>query len=223
MPYQELCVDVRLAAVLGAYQDWMEAGRSLPPLTGNGPEGRVAGAAAEPDGQPLLAAGPETGRLLNILARSLEAPTILEIGTSFGYSTVWLGEAARAAGGRVITIEQQAHKSAYARDMASKAGLGAHVDFHVGDALEIIPTLTAGIDFVLLDLWKDLSVPCLEALYPRLSAGAILVAENVLRPGSTEAARYRAAVAALPGMTSVLLPVGHGVEVSRYRAAAPAG
>jgi predicted O-methyltransferase YrrM len=226
MPYQELAVDVRLAAVLGAYQERMAVERGLPPLMAHGLAGVAPGAAApaeEPGSQRLLAVGPETGRLLNILARSLQAPTILELGTSFGYSTVWLGEAARAAGGRVITIERLAHKSAYARDMAVKAGLGCHIDFQVGDALEIIPTLTVGIDFVLLDLWKDLYVPCLEALYPRLNPGAILVADNMLWPGGAEAAHYRAAVAALPGMTSVLLPVGCGIEVSRYRAAPQSG
>ena len=100
--------------------------------------------------------------------------------------------------------------------MAVKAGLRAQVDFRIGDALEIIPTLAAGIDFVLVDLWKDLYVPCLEAFYPLLNPGAIVVADNMLRPGGPVAERYRRAVAALPGMVSLLLPVGSGIEVSRY-------
>src|SRR5215468_6024691 len=66
--------------------------------------------------QSFLAVGPETGALINILARSLKAPTILEIGTSFGYSALWLADAARATDGRVITMELAEHKSAYARD-----------------------------------------------------------------------------------------------------------
>lgn len=219
MPYQELAVDVRLAAVLGAYHDRMEAERGLPHLKAPEPAASArAGltAAEDPDSQRMLAVGPETGRLLNILARSLKAPTILELGTSFGYSTVWLGEAARASGGKVITIERLAHKSAHAREMAIKAGLGAQVDFRIGDALEIIPTLEAGIDFVLVDLWKDLYVPCLEAFCPLLNPGAIVVADNMLRPGGPMAERYRAALAALPGMASVMLPVGSGIEVSRF-------
>ncbi|WP_445682162.1 O-methyltransferase [Radicibacter daui] len=212
-------MDVRLAAVLGTYHDRMDAERGLPRLRAPGfavNPGAGLLAAEDPDNQRLLAVGPETGRLLNIMARSLEAPTILELGTSFGYSTVWLGEAARASGGQVITIEQFAHKSAYAREMAVKAGLRAQVDFRIGDALEIIPTLAAGIDFVLVDLWKDLYVPCLEAFYPLLNPGAIVVADNMLRPGGPAAERYRRAVAALPGMVSLLLPVGSGFEVSRY-------
>jgi predicted O-methyltransferase YrrM len=57
----------------------------------------------------LLAVGPQTGRLINILARSLTAPNILELGTSYGYSGIWLAEAARASGGRVTTMELQDH------------------------------------------------------------------------------------------------------------------
>src|SRR5580693_1943631 len=81
----------------------------------------------------LLAVGPETGQLINILARSLKAPHILELGTSYGYSGIWLADAARAAGGRVTTMELQDYKSAYAREMSQKAGLADVVDFKVGD------------------------------------------------------------------------------------------
>jgi predicted O-methyltransferase YrrM len=111
----------------------------------------------------LLAVGPDTGRLINILARSLKAPTILELGTSYGYSGIWLAEAARATGGRLITMELQDYKSNRAHEMAGQAGLADHVDFKVGDAVQMISELPAGIDFVLVDLWKDLYVPCLKA------------------------------------------------------------
>ena len=131
----------------------------------------------------MYAVGPETGRLLNILARSLKTPTILEIGTSFGYSSIWLAEAAQASGGRLITMELQDYKSAHAREMAVKAGLAGCIDFRVGDAVQMIGELQGGIDFVLVDLWKDLYVPCLEAFYPKLSAGAIIVADNMTLPG----------------------------------------
>src|SRR5262245_29117000 len=71
----------------------------------------------------LLAVGPDTGRLLNILAKSLSKPNILELGTSYGYSGIWLADAARATGGRVITMELAEAKSKHAREMAAKAGL----------------------------------------------------------------------------------------------------
>jgi predicted O-methyltransferase YrrM len=80
----------------------------------------------------------------------------------------------------------------------------------------MISELTVGVDFVLLDLWKDLYVPCLKAFYPRLNPGAIIVADNMLWPVTEEVKQYGCAVRALPGITSVLLPVGMGIEVSRY-------
>jgi predicted O-methyltransferase YrrM len=73
-----------------------------------------------------------------------------------------------------------------------------------------------GIDSVLLDLWKDLYLPCLEAFYPKLNPGAIIVADNMLRPGGDDLKRYGEAVRARPGISTVLLPVGSGLEVSRF-------
>jgi predicted O-methyltransferase YrrM len=160
--------------------------------------------------------GRRAGKLINILARSLKAPNILELGTSYGYSTIWLAEAARSAGGRLTTMELHDYKAAHARDMAGKAGLAEHVDFKVGDAIQMITELPHGIDFVLIDLWKEFYVPCLEAFYPKLNPGAIIVADNIIRPGKDGALRYVEAVRAKPGMTSILLPVGAGLEVSRF-------
>ena len=166
--------------------------------------------------QFLLSVGPESGHLINILARSLKAPNILELGTSYGYSTIWLAEAARSTGGRLTTMELHDYKAAHARDMAGKAGLAEHVDFKVGDAVQMIAELPDGIDFVLIDLWKEFYLPCLEAFYPKLNPGAIIVADNIIRPGKDGALRYVEAVRAKPGMSSILLPVGAGLEVSRY-------
>jgi hypothetical protein len=71
----------------------------------------------------MRAVGPETGQLINIITKSLQAPSILELGTSFGYSGIRLAEAARATGGRLTTMELHDYKSAYARETAIKAGL----------------------------------------------------------------------------------------------------
>jgi len=164
----------------------------------------------------LLPVGEDAGQFISILAKSLTAPTMIEIGTSYGYSGIWLGEAARATGGRLVTMELQDYKAAYARDMAVRAGVADYIDFQVGDALALIDALPHGIDFVLLDLWKELYEPCLDAFYPKLNPGAIIVADNMIFPGGADVARYGRAVRAKPGMTSVLLPVGQGLELSRY-------
>ena len=201
-------MDNRVTGVLDTYHERIREERSQPR---EAPGGRDGG-----HDQRMRAVGPETGHLLNILARSLPSPTILEIGTSFGYSGIWLAEAARSAGGRLITMELHAYKSAFARQMAEKAGLAEHVEFRVGDAVRMIAELPTKVDFVLLDLWKHLYVPCLEAFFPKLNPGAIIVADNMLLPGNEDVRRYGSAVRARDGITSILLPVGSGIEVSRF-------
>ena len=205
-------MDGKITAVLELYNQRMRDEQAMR-RGGGGPGNPGVGI-----DQFLLAVGPETGQLINILARSLTAPNILEIGTSYGYSGIWLAEAARATGGRLTTLELQDYKSAYAREMSVKAGLADHVDFKVGDALDLIAALPVGIDFVLLDLWKDLYTPCLEAFYPKLNPGAIIVADNMVMPGGEEVARYAKAVRAKPDMQTVRLPVGSGLDVSRFKA-----
>lgn len=204
-------VDARVQAVLDEYHARMAAERSGPRVEPEG--GRDGG-----QDMRMRAIGPNTGRFLNTLARSMRAPTILEIGTSFGYSGIWLAEAARATGGRLITMELHGYKSDFARSTADKAGLATYVDFHVGDAVAMIGELTEKVDLVFLDLWKDLYVPCLDAFHPMLKPGAIVVADNMIRPGGEAVQRYSEAVRQKPGMSSVLLPVGTGLEVSRYEA-----
>jgi predicted O-methyltransferase YrrM len=168
----------------------------------------------------LLAVGPATGSLLNLLAREASSRAIVEIGTSYGYSTVWLAEAARANAGKVVTLEIHAGKAQYAREQLAKAGLTAYVDIQVGDAQATLAALSGPFDFVLLDLWKDLYVPCFDLFYPKLASGALIVADNMLYPETyrADALKYRQHVRAARGMSSVLLPVGSGIEVSRFDA-----
>jgi predicted O-methyltransferase YrrM len=203
-------MDERVTAVLESYHERIREeheGRR---------EGPPPGGAEDWRDRALLAVGRETGQLINILARSLKAPKILELGTSYGYSGIWLAEAARATSGRLTTIELQSYKSAYAREMSIKAGLADHVDFKVGDALNMIAELPFKLDFVLVDIWKDLYVPCLDAFYPKLNPGAMIVADNMIFPGGENLVRYAKAVRAKPKMTSVLVPVGSGLEISRF-------
>ena len=167
----------------------------------------------------LLPVGESSGTLLNILVKALKAKTVLELGTSYGYSTVWLAEAARETGGKVVTLELSAKKSAYAKAQLGKVGLDAFVDFRVGDALETLKGVQGPIDFVLVDLWKDLYIPCFDLFAPKLGAGAMVAADNMIEPARTrpEAEAYRAHVRASGKLDSVLLPVGSGIELSRLR------
>jgi predicted O-methyltransferase YrrM len=166
----------------------------------------------------LLAVGRSTGTLLNLLVKGLQARSILELGTSYGYSAVWLAEAAHATGGKVITTDLVAEKSAYARKKLESVGLAQFVDFKVGDVLQILRELSGPFDFVLLDVWKDLYVPCFDLFQSKLSAGAIVVADNMTFPESARqnAEAYRRRVRDSRRVDSVLLPVGSGIEVSRF-------
>ena len=165
----------------------------------------------------LLAVGPATGQLMNLLIKEALSKVILEIGTSYGYSTLWLAEAARATGGRVISLELHADKQHYARERMAAAGLAEFVDFRLGDARELLAKLESNVDFVLLDLWKDLYVACFELFYPRLNPGALVIADNMVFPESSQAhaLAYRKNVRSRPDIQSILLPVGSGLEVSR--------
>lgn len=167
----------------------------------------------------LLPVGRATATLMNLLIKEGAARRILELGSSYGYSTVWLAEAARAVNGKVISLELRATKTEYARDQLARAQLEGLVEFRIGDALASLTQLPGPFDFVLLDLWKDKYVPVFELLYPKLAPGAIIVADNMLQPQSARAhaEAYRERVRAAAEMSSVLLAVGNGLEVSRYR------
>jgi predicted O-methyltransferase YrrM len=102
--------------------------------------------------------------------------------------------------------------------MLAKAGLTAQVEFQLGEARDVIASLPGPFDFVLVDLWKDLYIPCFDLFYPKLSIGAFVAADNMLHPESArpDALAYRKHVRSKPHIASVLLPVGSGVELSRY-------
>jgi predicted O-methyltransferase YrrM len=166
----------------------------------------------------LLDVGESAGMLMNLLIREAQAKTILEVGTSYGYSTLWLAEAARATAGKVITLDLNAEKQRYAKSMLQKAGLDLFAEFRCGDAMALIKELTEPVDFVLIDLWKEVYIPCFDAVRSKLSPAAILIADNMIYPPDAQefARAYRAHVRK-SGMDSVLLPVGHGLELSRVR------
>jgi predicted O-methyltransferase YrrM len=164
----------------------------------------------------LLSVGEEVARFLHALVIARAAVNILELGTSYGYSTLFLAAAAQKTGGKVHTLELSPEKQSHARMQLSDAGVADSVEWHCGDALAIIPALANDIDFVLVDLWKDMYVPCLELFFPKLASNAVIAADNMLYPDQSlpEAATYRAAVKTKPGIQTVLLPIGSGIELS---------
>lgn len=164
----------------------------------------------------LLPVGVDVGRFLHALVLARKPKRILELGTSYGYSTLFLADAAKAVGATVVTMELADYKQVYAKQQLSDAGLADVVDFRCGDALAMLNADAGSWDFVLLDIWKDLYVPCLEAFYPKLSEEGVICADNVIDPpmSRVEMRDYRAAVEAKADLTSTLLPIGQGIELS---------
>jgi len=167
----------------------------------------------------LLSVGRPAGIMLYLLATGAHSKRILELGTSYGYSTVWLAAAARATGGKVLSLELRDFKIEHARQALTRAGLSTRVEFHQGDCLETLKALPGPFDFVLLDVWKDLYLPCFELVHPKLAPGAIIAADNMLLPEIVrpQAEAYRKRVRAAGDLDSVLLDIGNGIEISRKR------
>ncbi|GGD55646.1 methyltransferase [Erythrobacter arachoides] len=169
----------------------------------------------------LLPVGEEVGGLLHALIVARRPRRILELGTSYGYSTLFLADAARAVGATVVSMDLAEFKQDYARERLQEAGLADRVELRCGDALELVAADPGEWDFALLDIWKDLYVPCFEAVYPKLSVEGIVCTDNMISPESARenARALRTAIAAKGDMQSVLLPVGQGIELSvRWRA-----
>jgi predicted O-methyltransferase YrrM len=164
----------------------------------------------------LLPVGEEVGIFINSLAKSAKSQTILEIGTSYGYSTIWLAEAAKATGGKVISLEISAEKASFAQQKLEEAGLSEFVEFRVGDALETIEKATETFDFVLVDVWKELYLPCFDLFFSKLKKGAWVLADNMIFPPHSlpEATAYRNRVRETNAFDTVLMPIGSGIEVS---------
>ncbi|SEH52764.1 Predicted O-methyltransferase YrrM [Mycolicibacterium rutilum] len=122
---------------------------------------------------------PDAGRLLYSLVRAARPATVVEFGMSLGISAIHLAAAVRDNGaGRVVTTELSAAKVAAASRTFAEIGLDTVITVLEGDALATLQSLDGPVDFVLLDGWKELYLPVLELLQPRLSPGALVVADN---------------------------------------------
>src|SRR5262245_48652410 len=157
----------------------------------------------------------EAGRLLYTLARGAAPGTLVEFGTSFGISTIYLAAAARDRGtGRVITTELHAGKAERAQGYIEEAGLADLVDLRVGDALETLKGLRRDVSVAFLDGWKELYLPLLRVIEPALAAGALVVADDLdLFPDALKP--YLAYVRdPANGYVSVAVPLGDAMEIS---------
>jgi predicted O-methyltransferase YrrM len=166
---------------------------------------------------------PEGGRLLYTLIRASRPATVVEFGTSYGISTIHLAAAVRdnaaavrdnAAAGRVVSTELNAAKVARARANLAEAGLADLVTILEGDALETLAGLPGPVGFVLLDGWKRLYLPVLRLLEPRLTPGALVVADDTVSMAA-EMTDYLSYVRdPAHGYLSVSFPESDGLEIT---------
>lgn len=164
----------------------------------------------------------ECGEFLYLTARALGARNVVEFGTSFGISTVYLAAGVRDNGGGIVVgSEIEPSKHAVATANLEQAGLDAIADVRLGDALETLKDVTEPVDLVFLDGWKDLYLPVLELLAPRLRPGAVVVADNIFTFRKALRPYVEHMQSGAHGFASTTLSMGEGFEYSVYAGARP--
>ncbi len=159
----------------------------------------------------------DAGEMIYNTARAIDARRIVEFGTSFGVSTIYLAAAVRDnGGGKVIGTELEPTKVTVARQNIAAAGLESYVDVREGDATKTLADVEAPIDLVLLDGWKDLYIPLLKMLTPKLRRGSVVFADNINTFRKTLRPYVAHMRAAQNGFVTTTLATGSGLEYSVY-------
>ena len=157
----------------------------------------------------------ETGRFIALLAAAAPTGRCLEIGTSAGYSTLWLALACRLRGDKVTTFEILDEKVALARETFAAACVGDVVDMIHGDALDHLADCR-DVSFCFLDAEKEIYRDCYEAVVPNMTAGGILVADNAMNHEATLRPMLRRALTD-DRVDTLVVPIGKGELVCRKR------
>jgi predicted O-methyltransferase YrrM len=164
-----------------------------------------------------LAVSEEDGRFLRVLVASIRPKRVLEIGGASGYSAIWMAMGLREHGGTLVTIESD---PARARELASniaRAGLTDVVEVVSGDAFAQIPKLAGTFDLVFLDAWKRDYRRFFEMVFPRVNAGGVFVAHNVVNKRS-EMGDFLAVIDDSPSLFSTIVsPSGEGMSLTYKR------
>ncbi len=154
---------------------------------------------------------PETAELLGVLVRGLGARRLLEIGTSNGYSTLWLADAAEATGGTVVSLELLADRTALAASHLAQAGLASVADLRTSDAAKALAEFADdAFDFVFLDAERPAYVSYWPDLIRILAHPSLLAVDNAISHAE-ELAPFRTLVESDDRVTSSLVPIGAGV------------
>jgi caffeoyl-CoA O-methyltransferase len=171
------------------------------------------------DGTPrmkrLRQISPEVGKFISLLAVTAPAGQWLEIGTSAGYSTLWLALACRAVGTKITTYEMLEEKALLARETFEATGVGDVVNLVHGNALEHLPGCK-DIGFCFLDAEKEVYGQCYEAVVPCMVPGGILVADNAINHQATLRPMLDRALQD-DRVDALIVPIGKGELLCRRR------
>ena len=170
----------------------------------------------------MLAITKETGELLNMVLRIKKVKTMLEIGTSTGYSTIWCAEAIKDQHGKIITIEQNPSKVTRARTNFRKAKLEDFILIKKGTAMKILNEFSLDkkykeyFEFVLIDADKENVIEYFELILPMVAVGGVIVTDNMLYPE-----KYRMQMQKLSehikkyqNLKTITSPIGNGEEIT---------
>jgi predicted O-methyltransferase YrrM len=166
----------------------------------------------------LVALEPDKSEFCYGLCRALGARRVVELGTSFGVSTLYLAAAVRdncrAMGGEgvVVGVEHEAAKAAAARANFAEAGLADWIDLREGDLRETLKDLTGPIDFALFDIWTPMVLPAMQLIAPHLRDGAVLCADNSAQTRTREGYADYFAFLEAHGFRTQTLPFSGGLE-----------
>jgi len=154
------------------------------------------------------------------LCRAIDARRVVEVGTSYGVSTLYLAAAVRdnvrAGGGQAVVIgtEHEPAKASAARANFQQAGLDPFIDLREGDLRETLRQIDGPVDFMLVDVWIAMARPALELVAPRLKPGAIVICDNTERYRAEYADYFAFLNEPAHGFRTMTLPFAGGLEFS---------
>lgn len=172
------------------------------------------------DIQPSV--NPTSARLISFLIRLKQAKRVLELGTSIGYSAIWLAEALRSTGGHLYTIDYHKRTGDEALKNFSQAGVSDLITFIRKDATEAVQEMEEPYDLIFMDCGKSLYPSFIDHFYRLLAPGGILIADDVLfhtesevRPSlALQVHKFNELIKADRRFYSVVLKLGHGLSLS---------
>ncbi|MDI1316434.1 O-methyltransferase [Flavobacterium sp.] len=177
---------------------------------------------------PRMLSGHFQGRVLSMLSKIIHPKTILEIGTYTGYATLCMAEGL-AANGTIDTIDNEEELADFQRKYFNKSSWGKQITQHLGDGLDILPTLTKKYDLVFIDADKENYINYFHLVVPMMNQGGIILSDNVLWSGKVLEELnpkdittkilldYNLILKTDVRVETVLLPIRDGLTVSRVR------